>query len=172
MRVNIVVALDRHGVIGRDGGLPWRLAADLRRFRTITLGHPVVMGRRTHESIGRALPGRLNIVLSRTPGFQARGCVVVATFEAALAVCCATEEMMVVGGASVYAAALPIAQRLFVTEVDTTAVGDVCFPSFDRHDWLEVSREAQPADESNEHACSFVVLERAAGLSCPARDPT
>ena len=81
MRVNIVVALDRQGVIGRDGGLPWRLAADLRRFRTITLGHPVVMGRRTHESIGRALPGRLNIVLSRTPGFHARGCVVVATLD-------------------------------------------------------------------------------------------
>ncbi|MSQ67399.1 MAG: dihydrofolate reductase [Gammaproteobacteria bacterium] len=163
MRVNIVVALDRQGLIGRDGGLPWRLAADLRRFREITWGHPMIMGRRTHESIGRALPGRLNIVLSHTPDFQARGCVVVPTFAAALAVCCAVDEVMVVGGVSVYAAALPGARRLFLTEVDTTAVGDTRFPPFDRDDWLEVSRQAHPADESNEHGYSFVVLERPTG---------
>lgn len=161
MRVNVVVAVDRGGVIGRDGGLPWKLARDLQRFREITLGHPLVMGRRTHESIGRPLPGRLNLVLSRDPRYLAPGCVTVPSLEAALAACAELPEVMIVGGAALYAAALPLAQRLFLTEVAATTEGDVRFPDFDRRAWCETARETHPADERNEYACDFVVLERA-----------
>ena len=160
MRINVVVALDRLGTIGREGALPWRLPADLRRFREITLGHPIIMGRRTHESIGRPLPDRLNIVLTTDPEFRAPGCVVVPSLDAALAVCSEVDEVMVVGGARVYAASLPLASRLFLTEVDAATPGDVRFPAFAREEWVEVSRTSQAADEKNEFAYDFVVLER------------
>lgn len=161
MRVNIVVAMDRRGVIGREGGLPWRLSADLRRFREITMGHPLIMGRKTHESIGRPLPGRLNIVLSREPAFRAPGCLVVPHLDAALAMCAEVEEVMVVGGAQIYAAALPVCSRLYLTEVDAAVTGDVSFPALRRDEWAEISRQSVPADEKNEFASHFVVLERA-----------
>lgn len=157
-----MVAMDRRGVIGRDGGLPWRLSADLRRFREITMGHPLIMGRKTHESIGRPLPGRLNIVLSRDPAFSATGCVVVADLDAALAMCAEVDEVMVVGGAQIYAAALPACARLYLTEVDAEVSGDVTFPALRRADWREVSRQSVPADEKNDYASCFVVLDRAA----------
>lgn len=160
MRVNLVVALDRGGVIGRDGGLPWRLPRDLQRFRAITLGHPIVMGRRTHESIGRPLPGRLNLVLSSNQHFLAPGCVAMPSLEAALAACAEVPEVMVVGGAALYAAALPRAQRLFMTEVAADTEGDVRFPAFERSEWQETARERHAADENNEYDCDFVVLER------------
>lgn len=158
-RVNIVVAMADNGVIGRDGGLPWHLPGDLRRFREVTMGHPLVMGRRTHESIGRVLPGRLNIVISRDPSCAAAGCVVVPTLQAALAAAGDAREIMVVGGAAVYAAALPLAGRLFITEVHATVTGDVRFPACDRREWREVARE--PHVGEGEHDYSFVVLERA-----------
>ena len=165
MRVNIVVAMDRLGTIGREGGLPWRLSADLRHFREITMGHPLVMGRRTHESIGRPLPGRLNIVLSTDPAFRAHGCVVVADLDTALAMCAEVDEVMVVGGAQVYAAALPRCERLFLTEVEAEVSGDVSFPALGREDWREVSRQSVAADDKNEFSCSFLVLERVASAS-------
>ena len=160
MRINLVVALDRLGTIGREGALPWRLPADLRRFREVTTGHPIIMGRRTHESIGRPLPDRLNIVLTTDPNFHAPGCVVVPSLDAAFGMCSEVDEVMVVGGARVYATALPLASRLFLTEVDAATPGDVRFPDFARDEWLEVSRTSQPADEKNEFAYDFVVLER------------
>ena len=160
MRVNIVVAMDRRGVIGREGGLPWRLSADLRRFREITMGHPLIMGRKTHESIGRPLPGRLNIVLSRDPAFRAPGCVLVPELAAALAMCAEVEEVMVVGGAQIYAAALAACTRLYLTEVDAEVTGDVFFPAIHREDWTEISRQSVPADEKNEFESRFVVLDR------------
>ena len=158
-RVNIVVAMADNGVIGRDGGLPWSLPGDLRRFREVTMGHPLVMGRRTHESIGRVLPGRLNIVISRDPACALAGCVVLPTLEAALAAAGDASEIMVVGGAVVYAAALPLATRLFITEVHATVDGDVRFPDFDRAAWREVAREAHAGEGDYDY--SFVVLERA-----------
>ena len=118
------------------------------------------MGRRTHESIGRPLPGRLNLVLSSDPRYLAPGCVAMPSLDAALAACAELPEVMVVGGAALYAAALPLAGRLFLTEVAANTEGDVRFPAFDRGQWREVSRESQPADEKNEYACDFVVLER------------
>ena len=157
-RVNIVVALATNGVIGRDGGLPWHLPADLRRFREITFGHPIVMGRRTHESIGRVLPGRLNIVLSRDPDCAADGCVVVPDLDAALASVEAAPEVMIVGGAAVYAAALPRCTRLFLTEVQACIDGDVHFPAFAREEWRETARETHRGVADYDY--SFVVLER------------
>ena len=161
MHINIVVAMTADRVIGRDGDLPWHLSADLKRFRTITLGHPIIMGRRTHESIGRPLPGRENIVVSRRPGFTAAGCTAVADFDAALAAAGHAAEVMVVGGASLYAEALPRAARLFLTEVDADIDGDTFFPPLDRNEWIERSRETHPADAGNDYPYSFVVLERA-----------
>ncbi len=158
LRVNLVVALADNGVIGRDGGLPWQLPADLKHFREITWGHPIVMGRRTHESIGRVLPGRLNVVISRDPHCAAAGCVVVPDLEAALAAAGAVPEVMIVGGAAVYAAALPRAMRLFLTEVHALVDGDVRFPDFDRRAWRETARE--PHRGEGEYDYSFVTLER------------
>ncbi|HMM74714.1 MAG TPA: dihydrofolate reductase [Gammaproteobacteria bacterium] len=157
-RVNIVVALAANGVIGRDGGLPWHLPGDLKRFREITWGHPIVMGRRTHASIGRVLPGRLNIVISRDPGAGAAGAVVVRDLDAALAAAGEVPEVMIVGGAAVYAAALPRAARLFLTEVHAAVDGDVRFPDFDRSAWRETARE--PHRGEGEFDYSFVTLER------------
>ncbi len=158
-RINIVVAMADNRVIGRDGGLPWHLPADLKQFRAITWGHPIVMGRRTHESIGRVLPGRRNIVISRDPACAAAGCVVVPDFDAAVAVAGDVPELMIVGGAAVYAAALPRCTRLFITEVHASVEGDVRFPTFAREDWRETSRE--PHLGAGEFDYSFVVLERA-----------
>lgn len=157
-RINIVVAYAQDRVIGRDGGLPWHLPADLRRFRDITWGHPIVMGRRTHESIGRVLPGRLNIVISSRPDGAAAGSVVVGDLDAALTAAGAVPEVMIVGGAAVYAAALPRCTRLFVTEVHARVDGDVHFPAFDRDSWRETARETHRGE--GEYDYSFVVLER------------
>jgi dihydrofolate reductase len=165
--VSLVVALDPRGVIGRGGDLPWRLPADLRRFKAITAGHVVLMGRRCHESIGRALPERTNLVLSRDPAAAGRygaAVEVLPDLRAALARARAAgeTELMVIGGADVYAAALPLASRLYVTEVAAEVEGDVVFPAWDRSEWREHSREHHPADERHAHAFDFVVYERGA----------
>jgi dihydrofolate reductase len=158
--LSIVVAMDRRRCIGRDGRLPWRLPADLRRFREITLGKPVVMGRGTHESIGRPLPGRINIVISRDPAYGSPGCTVVGSLEAALAAA-PDRDIMVIGGASIYAEALPLARRIYLTEVHGEFECDVQFPAFDRRAWVEAERTDHQADAANAHPYSFVVLERA-----------
>ncbi len=148
------------GVIGRDGGLPWHLPADLKRFRVITMGKPIVMGRRTHESIGRALPGRRNIVLSRAAGYRAPDCEVFNSLNAALAAMGDEAEVMIVGGAALYAEALPHADYLYLTEVDAELAGDVRFPNFDRDAWREIGREAHRADASHVYNYCFLQLER------------
>lgn len=160
MRINIVVAKSDNDVIGRDGDLPWRLSADLRHFKATTLGHPLVMGRKTHESIGRPLPGRLNIVVTRQADYPAAGCRLAASLDEALDVAHPATEIMVIGGASLYAAALPRAERIFLTEVHAQISGDTHFPPLDRDDWRELARERHEADEANDYDYSFVVLER------------
>lgn len=167
-RLSVVVARDRNGVIGRDGDLPWHLPDDLKRFRAITMGKPIVMGRRTHESIGRPLPGRRNVVLSRRRGYEAAGCEVFPSLDAALAAL-DEPEIMVVGGAALYAEALPRAGRLYLTEVDAEVEGDVRFPVLDERDWQTVGDEAHAADERHAHAFRFRVLER---VSPPSARPT
>ena len=158
--IAIVVAMAENRVIGRDGDLPWRLPADMARFRMLTMGKPIVMGRRTHESIGRVLDGRHNIVVSRRPNFRAPRCTVVSSLEAALESASDAAEISVIGGASIYAHALPLAARIHLTLVRTTIDGDVRFPELEPRQWRESSRVERPADARNAYGLSFVELVR------------
>jgi dihydrofolate reductase len=162
MRVSLVAAVAENGVIGRYGRLPWRLPDDMKHFRELTTGHHVVMGRRTHESIGRPLPGRTNLVLSRDPGYSTAGCRVVPSLEDALAIArdAGESETFVVGGAAVYELALPRADRIYLTRVVARVEGDVSFPDLDPAAWLERSREDHPADDRHGYAFSLRVLDR------------
>lgn len=162
MRITIVVAMDESGLIGADNGMPWRLPADLRHFKHTTLGKPVLMGRRTFESIGRPLPERLNLVLTRDAAFVAPGCRVVHDVDDALAAAADAPELMVIGGAEVYRMFLPCADRIELTRVHDRFQGDTWFPDPVLAGWDEVAREDYPADEGNPHAYSFCVLERKA----------
>ncbi|MCJ2118124.1 dihydrofolate reductase [Methylobacterium sp. J-001] len=153
--IALVVAVARNGVIGRDNGLAWHLSSDLKRFKALTMGKPMLMGRRTWASIGRPLPGRRTLVLSRDPGFRAEGAEIVHDWDAAVAAA-AAPELMVVGGAEIYALALPHADRLHLTEVEAEPEGDVRFPAFDRAAFREAFREAHPAGPRDEHAFAFV----------------
>lgn len=152
----LVVAVGPGGVIGKGGALPWHLPEDLKRFKALTLGHAVLMGRRTHLSIGRPLPGRRNLVVSRTPGAAFAGCEVAPSLEAALALVPLDPLPFVIGGAALYAEALPRATHLFLTEVERPVEGgDAFFPPFDRGAWREVRREAGATP-----GVTFVDLER------------
>ena len=157
--IALVAAVARNGVIGRDNGLAWHLSSDLKRFKALTMGKPMLMGRRTWDSIGRPLPGRRTLVLTRDHGFRAEGAEVVHDWEAALAAAAGT-ELMVVGGAEIYALALAQADRLHLTEVAAEPDGDVRFPAFDRAQFRETFREAHPAGPRDEHAFAFVDWER------------
>ena len=160
MKVSIIVAMDKKGVIGLKGDLPWRLSADLQHFKAITMGKPLIMGRKTHESIGRPLPGRENIVLTHTNDFEAEGCTVVHSLEEAFRVAGDVDEVMIMGGSGIYDQSLARAGRLYLTEVHADVSGDVYFPEFDKDDWVEVEREEHSADEKNDFGYSFVVMER------------
>ena len=153
----------RNRVIGRDNRLPWRLPEDLAYFKRVTLGHPVIMGRRTWESIGRPLPGRLNIVVSRNPGYRAPGAVVVPSLDEAWRAAGDADEACVIGGTSLFEEALPVADRIHLTEVDAEVEGDTCFPDFDRSQWLEREVARHPRDERHEYPFRIVVLERRGG---------
>jgi dihydrofolate reductase len=159
-RVSIVVATDEHGGIGLEGRLPWHLPNDLKRFKALTMGKPIVMGRRTFDSIGRALPGRVNIVVSRQSGLGIDGCVVVPSLEAALEAAGDADETCVIGGAEIYRLALPLAGTLHLTRVDATVGADTFFPVIDAAQWEEISREYCPADERHAYPYSFVTLRR------------
>jgi len=152
--------MSRNGVIGHNGGLPWRLPADLKQFKSVTMGHPIVMGRKTHESIGRPLPGRQNIVVSRQPDYRAPGCHVVLSLAAALAAAGDIDEIMIVGGAALYAEALAQATRIYLTEVHIDIDGDTTFPPIDRATWAEIGREWYAGDHENEYDHSFVIFDR------------
>jgi len=158
--VSLIAAMGRGRVIGRANTLPWRLPADLKHFKENTLGKPVVMGRLTYESIGKPLPGRRNIVITRDQSYRAEGCEVVDSIEAALAAAEGAEEVMVMGGAMLYQQMLPSADRLYITYIDSDFEGDAWFPEWVESEWQEISREAHTADETNPHSYSFVVLER------------
>lgn len=160
--VTLVVAIAANGVIGREGTLPWRLPEDLRRFKAATLGKPVIMGRKTFESIGRALPARHNIVLTRRNDWRAADAevTVVGDREAALRAAGAVPEVMVIGGADIYALFLPLARRLLLTRVQAQIPGDVRFPPLEANAWRTLSSEAFAADERHAHPMRFEVLER------------
>ncbi len=149
-----------NGVIGRDNGLPWHLPDDLKRFKALTMGHVLLMGRRTYDSIGRALPGRRSLVLTRNPSWRAEGCEPVASPQAALATLGADEKLFVIGGAEVFTACWPIVGRLELTEVHADVAGDVVLCGFDRALWHEVGRVEHAADARHAHPFSFVTLVR------------
>jgi dihydrofolate reductase len=155
-----LVAMADNGVIGRDNGLPWHLPDDLKRFKALTMGHALLMGRRTYDSIGRALPGRRNLVLTRNPSWSAPGCERVATPQAALAALAADQTLFVIGGAEVFAACWTMVGRLELTEVHAQVAGDVVLRGFDRAEWREIARTGHPADARHAHAFSFVTLVR------------
>lgn len=159
-RLEFVVAVARNGVIGRDNALPWRLPADLQHFKRTTMGRPILMGRRTWESLGRPLPGRMNLVLTRARDYVAAGATVVHTLDEALHAAAGAEALMVIGGAEIYRELLPRAAVLHLTEVAADVDGDVRFPEWDRAAWREVWRESHPADEKHAHPFAFVRLER------------
>ena len=164
MRVSLIVAMAENRVIGNAGELPWRLPTDLAYFKRVTMGKPVLMGRKTWEAIGRPLPGRKNIVVTRNQAFAAEGAVVVHSLDAALDLVGSApgaEELMVIGGEEIYRLALPRADRIYLTEVDLAPTGDARFPDLDPSEWQEASREDHAAD-GDAPAHSFVVLERVA----------
>jgi dihydrofolate reductase len=159
-RVTLIAAVARNGVIGRHGTIPWRIPGDLPRFKQITMGHPVIMGRRTWESLGRPLPGRRNLVISRSEGFAPAGAEVYASLSAALSACAGAQEVFVIGGTEAYREALDVAGRLMLTELDADFEGDAYFPPFDRGLWRETMRETHAASAACPFSYAYVNYER------------
>ena len=160
-KLSMIVAMAHQRIIGADNDMPWHLPADLAHFKRTTMGKPVVMGRKTYESIGKALPGRHNIVITTTPSYILDDATVVYSITEALAVCAQEEEVMIIGGGSIYQALIPHASTLHLTFIDKDVEGDTTFPDWNEHgEWREVSREAHQPDEKNPHAYEFVTLVR------------
>lgn len=162
MEINLLVARGKNNVIGINGELPWHLSADLKRFKKITMGSPIIMGRKTHESIGKPLPGRDNIILTKQISYHAVGCEIFHSFESILTSLKArnVKSCSIIGGASIYALALPYVTRLYITEVDAEPEGDVFFPEMALDDWKEESRDFNSADAKNDFDYSFVTYKR------------
>jgi dihydrofolate reductase len=164
--VALVVAMAANGAIGRGGDLPWHLRSDMRYFRAITMGKPIIMGRRTFGSLPRVLDGRLNIVLTRNAAFEVQGAIMAYNLEEALdvarraAVKAGIDEIMVIGGEDVFREVLPQTDRIYLTEVHASPDADTWFPALDPHQWRETSREAHEAGPNDDHDFSFVVLDR------------
>ncbi|MGF1681998.1 type 3 dihydrofolate reductase [Photobacterium minamisatsumaniensis] len=159
MKISMIAAMANGRVIGKDNAMPWHLPADFAWFKQMTLGKPIVMGRKTFESIGRPLPGRLNIVISRNPEFKAEGITVVSDIEEAKQAAGDVEELMIIGGGSIYSACLPESNCLYLTFIDLDVDGDTCFPNWGEG-WQEVHSEEYRADEKNAHDMRFVILNR------------
>ena len=160
MKISIIVAMAANRVIGHDNRLPWHLPADLKHFKATTMGRPIIMGRKTWESIGRPLPGRTNVVVTRDRQYNAEGCVVVHSIDEALAACRDHDEVMVIGGADFYRQVLPQASTIYMTRIHQDFEGDTLFPELDEANWREVEREDFSADADNPHDSSFIRLER------------
>jgi len=158
--LSLIVAAGENNEIGKGGKMPWHLPADLRHFKTVTMGKPVIMGRRTYESIGKPLPGRRNIVVTRDPAWQAEGCEVAHSLPEALMLAAGEPEIMLIGGGQLYREGLARAQRIYFTRVHGEFDADTFFPVLDRSQWYEVARESHPVDERNAYACTFQVMER------------
>lgn len=159
MKIFLIAAMDKNQLIGRENGLPWHLPADFQHFKRVTLGKPVIMGRKTYESIGKALPGRLNIVISRG-GFSAEDAVVVPDIDSALETAGDVDEVMVIGGASFYEQMIARSDRMYLTHVNADCEGDAWFPQFDISDWDIVGRERHAADEKNNYSFEIVTYQR------------
>jgi dihydrofolate reductase len=161
--ISIIVAMAKNRVIGAKGAIPWHLPEELKRFKRLTLGHHLVMGRRTWESIGRPLPGRTSVIVTRQRGYSAPGAKVVHSLDEAIAACGADGEIFVIGGGELYAQALPRAARLYLTTVEADVAGDTLMPDFEPGDWREVAAESFPADDRHRYAFRCVTYERRKG---------
>jgi dihydrofolate reductase len=159
-RISIIVAMSRNRVIGAGGGIPWHLPEELRRFRRLTLGHHIVMGRRTWESIGRLLPGRTTVIVTRQQGYRVPGAKVVHSLDEAIAACGDDDEIFVIGGAELYAQALARAQRLYLTTVDADVAGDTFMPEYPATDWREAAVQSFAADAQHPYSFRCVTYER------------
>jgi dihydrofolate reductase len=159
-RICLIVALAANGVIGRNNALPWHLPADLKRFKALTMGHPVVMGRKTHESIGRPLPGRRNLVITRNRAYSAPGCEIVHSLDEAIAACRGAQEIFIIGGAELYRESLPRAHCLEFTEIRAEFEGDATFPEFSLAQWRETRREIHSDEPGISFRYDFVRYER------------
>ncbi len=160
MRVSVIVAASANNVIGVNGGLPWRLPEDLRRFKELTMGKPMLMGRLTYESIGKALPGRRSIILTRRVDYQAEDCDVVTSVDAAIAAAGDAAELMVIGGGTIYEQLLPISDRVYLTRVHTDIDGDTFFPELDPTEWHSASKEEFPVTADRQYGFTIETLLR------------
>ncbi len=160
MIMSLIVAMDTRRVIGKANQLPWHLPADLQHFKKITLGKPIIMGRKTYESIGRPLPGRRNVVISRQENFRVPGCDVFSSLVDALDALTHEPEVMVIGGANIFEQALPLADRLFLTIIHEDFEGDTFFPEWSEAEWKEVASETHEPDEKNVYSYTFLELRR------------
>ncbi|MFQ5670327.1 MAG: dihydrofolate reductase [Acidobacteriota bacterium] len=160
MTLSLIAAVSRNGIIGRGGSLPWRLPADLARFKRLTLGHHLIMGRKTFESIGRPLPGRTILVVSRRTGYAPAGVQVVSSPAEAMEQAVGDPEPFVAGGAQIFEQMLPECGRLYLTRIHQTFQGDVSFPSYDPSAWTEILREDHPAETRNPHPHTFLIYQR------------
>jgi dihydrofolate reductase len=159
-RLSIIVAMAQNRTIGINNTLPWRCPEDLKHFKSLTMGHHMIMGRKTFDSIGKPLPGRTTVVVTRNPELKIAGCVVTHSLDEAIAACAGDDEIFVVGGAELYAQALPLADRLYLTEVQQNVDGDAHFPLFDMKQWQEIAREARHQDTPQPLSYHFVTLQR------------
>jgi dihydrofolate reductase len=163
--LSLIVAISDNHVIGRDGQLPWHLSADLKRFKALTMGHHIVMGRKTFDSIGRLLPGRTSIVLTRQSDWSVEGVLTAANLEAAQTLAGDDDEIFIIGGSQIYQLALPMVERLYVTQVHATVEGDTHFPAITDDDWQLQDQQDHQADEKNDHDYSFMIYHRDHGTS-------
>jgi dihydrofolate reductase len=160
MKLSLIAAVSRNNVIGKDNKMPWHLPADLQFFKTTTLGKPIIMGRKTWESLGRILPGRRHIVVTRNKDYTAEGVEIIHSTDAALKQASNVDEAVIIGGAHLYEEMLPLTDRLYLTEIDAEFEGDTFFPEWNKEVWEVVSSETHPADEKNSFPYRFVVYDR------------
>ncbi len=160
-QINLIAAMANNRVIGKDNQMPWHLPADLKHFKAVTMSHPIIMGRKTYESIGRPLPGRQNIVISRNPNLAIPGVEVCHSVAEALTACASASSVMIIGGANLYQQMLPKADYLYLTFIDLNTDGDAYFPDWCGDQWTELEREAHSADANNPYDYQFVTLKRA-----------
>ena len=160
MSLSIIVAMAKNRTIGVNNTLPWRCPADLQHFKALTMGHHIIMGRKTFDSIGRPLPGRTTVIVTRNRDLQVEGCLVAHSLQEAIAACSGDDEAFIVGGAELYAQALPLVARLYITEIQQDVAGDAHFPELDRETWLEVSREKHTQAEPQPLEYHFVTYQR------------
>ena len=160
MKLSLIAAISRNNVIGKDNKMPWHLPADLRFFKKTTMGKPIIMGRKTWESLGRLLPGRQHIVVTRNKDYSAEGVEIVHSTGAALKQASSADEAVIIGGFFLYQSMLPLTDRLYLTEIDAEFEGDTFFPHWNRDEWKVMSSDSHPADEKNPFPYKFTVYER------------